>query len=74
MFPTQGSETEPTSPAAPALQADSVLLSHQGSPREVTDGYLYAIKNITMFLIPSPTRGTHPLLYGQLLGLGELVC
>ena len=26
------SEIQPTPPAAPALQADSLLLSHQGSP------------------------------------------
>ena len=74
MFLPQGSGIEPMSPAAPALQADSVPLSHQGSSKEVIDGYLYARKNITMLLIPSPTRGTRPLLYGQLLGLGELVC
>ena len=29
---------EPTSPASPALQADSLLLSHRGSPRERVEG------------------------------------
>ena len=37
-FPTPGnlldSAIELTSPAAPALQADSLLLSHQGSPQK----------------------------------------
>ena len=33
---------EPTSPAAPALQADSILLSHQGSPRGVMASALYS--------------------------------
>ena len=39
-FPPLGdlphSETEPTSPVSPALQADSLLLSHQESPNNMS--------------------------------------
>ena len=38
-FPPPGDfldpQTEPTSPEAPALQADSLPLSHQGSPKAI---------------------------------------
>ena len=31
--------TEPTSPVSPALQADSLLLSYQGSPKQRMQGF-----------------------------------
>ena len=34
IFPTQGSSL-PVSPASPALQAESLLLSHRGSPTRI---------------------------------------
>ena len=42
-------EIEPTSPEAPALQADSLLLSHQGSPSKPS-GQKYVRIDILLFL------------------------
>ena len=55
---------EPASPVAPELQADSLLLNHQGSP---ADKQVSLLKSLSFFVLNMPG-------WGMFLGVPFILC